>query len=121
MHEKSELEHIIEAGISGTPELKREEKNHYLGQFKERVIRYLTFNQVAEKGTYKEIKEAIHHPQAKKLILNQKIKISDAKEYINLARKNGLNFSIVSSPDFKGEIGLVVVSDDAVDVDVIDV
>lgn len=40
-----------------------------------------------------------------------------AKEYIDLARENGLSFKKVESDDFKGDIGLVVVSDKAVNND----
>lgn len=111
---KNKLEQTISAGIQGGYELKKGEKRRFLGEFKERVIKALTFKQVVEPGVYPEILQAIRDPQAKKLIINRRINSDAAKEYIELARKNELSFKKVDSPEFKGDIGLVVVSDQAV-------
>ena len=118
MREKrSELEERLLQGIHGKKELKREERNRYLGEYEERVIRYLTREQVREKGIYPEILAAMRHPAARKLIVDRNIKLGAANEYIKLARENGLQFKRVYSPDFKGDVGLVVVSDQAVEVE----
>ena len=121
--EKSKLEKKVEEGAYGEPELKKGEKDRFLGEFKERVIKYLTYDQVVEPGTYPQIKKAIKHPQARKLVLAREVNESEyprymerAQEYIDLAHDNNLSFKRVSSPDFKGEIALVVVSDRAVNV-----
>jgi uncharacterized protein YueI len=55
--------------------------------------------------------------EAKKLIISRKANLDSAKEYIKLARENGLSFKKVGSPEFKGEIALVVVSDHAVNIE----
>lgn len=112
---KSKLEDKVLEGVYGKKELKKSEKDYYLGEFKERVIRYLTVQQVLEKGTYPEIFEAIKSPDASKLIIDREIDLSAANEYVKLAAENNLTFKRVDSPDFKGDIGLVVVSDHAVD------
>lgn len=114
---KSQLEKTILRGIHGTPELKREEKNKYLGEFRERVIKALTIDQVHEQGTYPEILEAIRHPKANKLVISRKVDLDYARDYIQLARDEGLSFKTVASPSFKGDVGLVVVSDEAVDIE----
>ncbi|MFP4016534.1 MAG: YueI family protein [Halanaerobiaceae bacterium] len=115
--EKSKLEEKLMEGLYGKKELKKSEKDHYLGEYEERVIRYLTYEQVKEPGTYPEILEAIRHPEASKLIIDRKIDLDFANDYIKLAHKNNLLFKRVNSPDFKGDIALVVVSDHAVEVD----
>lgn len=112
--DKSELEQTASAGIHGGFELKKSEKRRFLGEFKERVIKALTFNQIAEPGVYPEILAAIRDLEAEKLIINRQVDVKAAKEYIDLARKNGLSFKKVASDKFKGDIGLVVVSDEAV-------
>ncbi|MBM7622902.1 YueI family protein [Sporohalobacter salinus] len=112
--DKSELEQTISAGIHGGFELKKGEKRRFLGEFKERVIKTLTFSQIEEPGVYPEILEAIRDSKAKKLIINRQVNMKAAKEYIDLARKNKLSFKKVESDEFKGNIGLVVVSDKAV-------
>lgn len=115
--DKNELEQTVSAGIHGGFELKKGERRRFLGEFKERVIKALTFSQIIEPGVYPEILEAIKDSEAKKLIINRQSDMQAAKEYINLARKNGLSFKKVESDDFKGDIGLVVVSDKAVNSD----
>lgn len=112
--DKSELEQTASAGIHGGFELKKSEKRRFLGEFKERVIKALTFNQISEPGVYPEILAAIRDSEAEKLIINRQVDVKAAKEYIDLARQNGLSFKKVESDEFKGDIGLVVVSDEAV-------
>ncbi|MCK8816389.1 YueI family protein [Natroniella sulfidigena] len=111
---KSELERKVGAEAHGGLELKKEERNQYLGQFKERVLKALTFAQVEEEGIYPEIISSIKDPEAKKLIIDSRVSSSAAKEYVEIARENDLSFKKVNSPEFKGEVGLVVVSDQAV-------
>lgn len=113
--EMDELTKAVQFGIHGPPELKKGERNRYLGNFRERVLKALTFSQIEEKGIYKEIEDAIKDKRAKALIISRKVQLKAAREYIDLARAHGLDFKTVDSPDFVGEIGLVVVSDEAVD------
>ncbi len=114
--EKNKLEKRVKQGLYGNPQIKKEEKNRFLGEFKERVLRYLDFDQVMEEGTYPEIQEAIKNPLASKLIIDREIDIKRAQDYIKLAQKNSLEFKRVDSPDFKGEVALIVVAEEAVDV-----
>jgi uncharacterized protein YueI len=115
--EKSELEKALERGIYGTPELKREEKKKFLGSFRERVLKALTKKQVMEPGTYKEILDALKDTRAKRLVISNDVQLSYAMDYVNLAKKNGIEFTLVDGDDYAGDIGLVVISDTAVDVE----
>ena len=114
---KSELEKAAFYGAHGTPELKKDEKNRYLGEFAERVICFLHYNQVVEKGLYPEVLEAIKSSEAKKLVISRDVELSQAQDYIEKARENGLKFKRVDSPEHKGEISLIVASDRAVNVE----
>jgi uncharacterized protein YueI len=114
--DKSLLEQTVLSGIYGPPQLKGEERQYLLGQFRERVIKVLTFAQIAEPGTYSEIREAMAHPQAKRLIISRRARLSSANEYLRLARKHHLAFTTVDSPEFIGPVGLVVAADEAVDI-----
>ncbi|WP_051412026.1 YueI family protein [Halonatronum saccharophilum] len=111
---KSELERSLGAGINGGFELKKGERNRFLGEFRERVLKALTLEEVEEPGTYPEVLDAIKDSDAKKLIIDRRVDMDAAREYINLARKNNISFKKVSSPDFKGDTALVVVSDKAI-------
>lgn len=111
---KSILERAVLAGIYGPPELKREERRYYLGQFRERVIKVLTFEQITEPGIYPEIQEAMAHPLAKKVLISRRAAMA-AKAYVHLARKHHLEFTTVDNPDYIGPVGLVVAAVKAVD------
>ncbi len=118
---KSELEQKLIAGIHGAPEIKKEEKKRFLGEFRERIIKALTLEQVHEEGTYPEILDAIRCPKAKQLIISRKVDLDYARDYINLARQEGLAFTTVDDPDFKGPIALIISADEAVDIEEIHV
>lgn len=113
---KSKLERTLQLGARGPLQLRRKERQHHLGEFRERVIRALTVGQVEEKGTYPEILEAMDHPQAAKLVVSRNADLSAASEYIKAAKEKGLHFTTVDSPSFKGELGLVVAANAAADV-----
>ncbi len=115
--QKSKLEQQAAAGVQGGLELKKDEKAKFLGQFKERVLKALTFEQVEQAGVYPEVVEAIKDSRADKLIINRNVDNKAAKEYIELSREAALSFKRVQSPDFVGDIGLVVASNQAVKVD----
>ena len=116
-NEKSELEKKVEEGIYGQPEIKKEEKNRFLGEFKERVIKDLTFAQIKEDVIYPEILEAVCHPRAARLIIDRNVDIDQAHKYIEKAREHDLGFKRVHSPSFKGDTALVVVGKRAVEVE----
>ena len=113
--QKSEMEKTLSAGIWGQPQLRPHERRQFLGEFRERVIIYLTLEQVEEEGTYPEVIRAIEDPRAAKLILNSEVDMEAASEYMQLARQRQLQFTTVSSPRISGEAGLVVVSGEAVE------
>ncbi|MFW5985691.1 MAG: DUF1694 domain-containing protein [Halanaerobiaceae bacterium] len=114
--DESRLEKKVKEGLLGEPEIKKEEKDQFLGEFKERVIRYLITKQVNEPVIYPEILEALQHSSASKLIIDREVDQQRARDYIKLARKNDVQFKRVHSPKFKGNVALVVVSSGAVDV-----
>lgn len=113
--DNSELKRALQVGMYGTPELKREEKKIYLGCFRERILKALTKKQVMEPGVYKEILDAIRDKRAKRLVISSAVQLTFAMDYINLAKNNGVEFTLVNGDDYSGDIGLVVVSDTAVD------
>lgn len=116
-NEKSDLEKAAYYGAHGTPELKKDEKNRYLNEFRERIICYLNYDQVIEEAVYPEVIKAIKSQEAKKLVVSRDVELNQSQEYINAAKNEGLSFKRVDSPEHKGEISLLVASDKAVNVD----
>ena len=118
---KDELQKSLAAGLHGAPELKRDEKLRYLGEFRERVIRQLTKKQVMEPGIYPEIVEALKDPRTDRLIICGTIEYDVADKYRDLADDLGKKCTVVRDPDMIGDTGLIVVSATAADVEDIDV
>jgi uncharacterized protein YueI len=121
MKDNSSVEERLIVGIHGTPELKRSEKVQYLGEFRERVLKILTKDQVDDSIIYPEIEEALKDPLASRLLLNGDLDYDFRAKYIKLARKYAKPYTVVNDPDLKGETGLAVVANHAVDVEIITV
>lgn len=114
-------EERLAVGMHGIPELKHDEKALYLGEFRERVIRVLSKKQVAQKIVYPEISEALSHYQSSRLLINGELRDQLTDKYIALARQVAKPYTVIHDHELKGEIGLAVVSDKAVNIDDIEV
>ncbi|KAF1084115.1 hypothetical protein SPSYN_02767 [Sporotomaculum syntrophicum] len=113
---KDSLAQALAMGMHGAPEIKRDEKNRYLGEFRERVIRLLSKKQVAEPAVYPEILESLKDPRAAKMIISGDINYRSAEKYRELAEQVGKICTVIHDPAMTGDTGLVIVSSDTVDV-----
>ncbi|HZK56616.1 MAG TPA: YueI family protein [Desulfosporosinus sp.] len=116
---KSRLEQAL--GVDNAPELKKGEKMLYLGEFRERVIRMLSKKQVARSAVFPEIIEAIKDKRAHKMLINGDLSIKFTGKYIKLANEIDKPYTTIHNSELKGDTGLVIVSDQAIDVEKIDV
>ena len=116
MDSETKLEKVIEQGIYGPPELRREEKNKYLGVFRERILIALTKEQVEEPGVYPEVISALRDVRASKLVMRRDVDLIRARDYLDLAKKMKVAFKRVDLPGLKGDIGLVIASSSGIDV-----
>ncbi|GEM_PF-298832 len=121
MVQKDKVEQALLVGLHGAPELKYDEKVQYLGEFRERIIKKLTTAQVREKGIYSEILQALEDPRADKLIINGSINYRVIEKYKSLAARCKKISTVRSDPSFQGDTGLIVISDEAVDIQDIEV
>lgn len=114
---KTELERTISAGIQGAPELKHDEKIRYLGEFRERILKALTKGQVMKNSIYPQISEALTDKRASKMLLNGDIAFKFREKYQKIADQLDCPFTIIHDPELKGDIGLVISCDRAIDVE----
>lgn len=121
MVQKDKVEQALLVGLHGAPELKYDEKVQYLGEFRERIIKKLTTEQVREKGIYPEILQALKDPRADKLIINGNVDYRVTEKYKSLAVRCKKISTVRSDPSFQGDTGLIVISDEAVDIQDIEV
>lgn len=91
----------------------RVEKNRYLGEYRERVIVALTKEEMSEKYIYPEVKKALMKKAAKKMIISRDVDLINIKKYIRIAQVMHIPCKMVDGLSYIGDIGLVVVSNDA--------
>ncbi len=99
----------------GEKQIKPEERKKYLGTLRERIVVALTKGQVMEQGTYPEVVQLMkENPQAT-LLLNGDLDYSYLSDYIVIARKNQIAFSIINNHTSVTNIGLVLTYNHAID------
>lgn len=113
---KTELERTISVGIQGPPELKPEEKIYYLGEFRERILISLTKAQVMQSNIFPEIIEALKDQRSTIMLIRGDIDYRFRDKYQKITIQNGKHYTVVHEPNLKGDLGLVIASDRAVDV-----
>ena len=89
------------------------EKNSFLGEYKERVLAALTFDEVNEKGIYNEIEKALGDKEAKKMIVSREVDFKCIKKYLDIAKSKHISCKMMDNQLNTGEVCLVVASDDA--------
>lgn len=112
---KQSVDNIIINGIKGTPEIKKEEKNKYLGTYRERVEIVLTSGQVMKSKIYKEVEKIIKNNKNINILLNGDISYHYLSKYIQIANAANIPFSIVQNNESNTDIGLVIANKQAVD------
>lgn len=114
--DKDDLSKMLLAGYHGTPELKKDEKRNYIGEFKERILLALTKDKIGVKEYYSEIEEVLKDKRAKKLLMNGEfVSYKNERNYRKLADKYNIPCTTVRDRQLTGDIALVIASDDAVD------
>jgi len=112
---ESKLEKTAREGAFGPQEIKKGEKNRFLGEYRERVIAYLDQKQLKEKAVYPEIREIMQRSDADKLIVRGDMPKDKTKKYKDWAREFELQFTRKNSPEFRGEVALEIAGNQAVD------
>lgn len=109
--DKDETEKVLAAGLHGTPELKPEERNQYLGEFREKVLAVLTWPAVKRPALDRTVLKAVKDPRAKALVLDADLEFEHLAKYVQLAKEHGLRYTMRSDPAHQADVGLVVISD----------
>ena len=112
--DKSDLERILIEGAFGRPELRAEERKHFLGELEERVLVHLTRREIEGYDVDAKVAKAIADPRAKGMVIHADVPILASSKYRKLAEAHGLTITMREDPSYEGDVGLVVVSDAAV-------
>lgn len=114
---RASLEDYLEQGMYGPKQIKPDERKKFLGTLRERVVIALTKGQVMEPGIYPQVAEQMKEHPGTTLLLNGSISYSFLSDYIQAAKQAGIPFSIVSRNGSHTNLGLVLASPDAIDLE----
>ncbi|KAB3539699.1 YueI family protein [Alkaliphilus pronyensis] len=109
MSEKDELRKTVEIALNGTPQIKREEKVKWLGEFRERVIMGLTVEDAKLLEGLLSTEQALEDPCAEMLIVNNKVPMEIMGKYMQLAKRKNKEYKTVNTDSAKA-MGIVVAS-----------
>ncbi|KRM19109.1 hypothetical protein FC40_GL000899 [Ligilactobacillus hayakitensis DSM 18933 = JCM 14209] len=93
----------LDQGFYGTPKLKPDEQNKYLGTYRERVYLGITFNdlQINEGACLKAIELALQENPSFILKFHGKLPTSIVKVGMKIAKNTGTHFEYLSNESFK--------------------
>jgi|GEM_PF-2003946 len=109
-----ELEKYIEFGLSGSLEVKGQEKRYWLGEFRERIVFALTLEQVNHREAIKITDEKLNDTRIDRIVVYSGVKQDVAEKYMDLAKKHKKDFKIIDMQNKKQKIALALVSNEAV-------
>ena len=110
---KESLNDVLVRSYHGVPVLKADEKRVFLGTFHERVIEYITEEELGNRDFSQRIKEALNNKKAKELLINSRY-VSEMSKYLTIASKKGLKFKVVARKKESTDVVLVIASDKSV-------
>ncbi len=122
MTEKN-IQDYLDKGLYGAPQIKPEERDHYLGTFRERVYLTMTVAEMEAKENLPFLKQEIQINPSGKFLINANIADNLQTIYMQLAQEKHCEFTIVNnfSVHEKDSLGLVYGADHAVNVKDIDI
>jgi uncharacterized protein YueI len=113
---KEELSRNLSLGVHGNvPQIKRRERGQLLGQFRERVLWGITQGAERSEQVIFSLRQALDAPVGKRLYIRSDF-IAQAMPYVREAQKRSVAFTIVETPDFTGNVTVVLAADQAVDI-----
>lgn len=119
--ERPAVEKALTLTDEGAPRLGMEERNKFLGHPRDRVIKAFTRTQLEHRDVRGEVRSALEaalrDPRASAVYIDGDVGNDTAQALQSLALANGLPARITDSPDYRGDVGLIVASDEALDIE----
>ena len=120
---KDDVQSHLDKGMYGTPLVNPEEQHKYLGTFRERCYLSMTIAEMKDPTNKEKFIEEIEKQPDATILLNGETPIAIQNQYIQLATKNNIRFTVVNDfvSDAPDSIGLLLATKQAVNEPVIDV
>lgn len=114
----------LQAAMYGTPKVNPDEQRKYLGTFRERVSLTISVGELEQNQWTEAFKKELADEHSEIIFFNGNIEQEHLKEYIILATKAGVNFTLKTNPEYKTgseNFAIVIASKKAIYVEPIDV
>ena len=115
MDEKNQLERYVDFALSGTPEIKSDEKRNWLGEFREKIVLALTNEQVQRDDALQLVEEKMKDNRVDALIVRGQVSQDVTGKLMTICQRTGKDYRSINRPDLKGDIAMVLISNEAVD------
>ena len=113
--QQSELAKTLQTESGGlVPQLKRRERSQLLGQFRERVLWGITKQALDGKTVHPSFVQALDAGRGERLLVRSDA-LSLAMCYVKQATAHHIPYTFVQSPEFIGDVTVVLVSEQAID------
>ena len=116
MKKNNKLEQYVQQGAFGRPEIKRHERQQYLGQFRERIIKVMLQEQLSDQRYIDGMIQTLDDPRAHRLYLRSQESGAEVMDFSVLtteAQKRNIPFSFVDGASYQGNVAMVLVGEDA--------
>ncbi|KAF0193891.1 MAG: hypothetical protein FD169_2167 [Bacillota bacterium] len=108
---QSELAKTLQVESGGlVPQLKRRERAQLLGQLRERVLWGVTKQALDSKAVHPAFVQALDSGRCERLLVRSDV-ITLAMSYVLQATAHHIPYTFVQSPEFTGDVTVVLVSD----------
>lgn len=120
---KDELQQHLDKGRFGAGRINPDEQRKYLGTFRERCFVSMTVREMRSQQDREHLLSEIQKYPEGKLLINGSVDDKVQKDFIALASRNSVDFTIVNDAtvDSEDSIGLLLVTDHAVNEEIIDI
>lgn len=120
---QDELQQHLDKGRFGTARINPDEQRKYLGTFRERCFASMTIREMKNKQDREHLILEIQKYPEGKLLINGAVDGELQNEFIALASRNSVDFTIVNDAtvDSEDSIGVLLVTDHAVNQEIIDI
>lgn len=113
--QQSELAKTLQVETGGlVPQLKRRERAQLLGQFRERVLWGITKQGLDGKTVHPSFVQVLEASRCERLLVRSDV-ITLAMSYVRHATAHHVPYTFVQSPEFTGDVTVVLVSQQAID------
>ncbi len=114
MNNKDQIEEYIKYGLSGIPQIKKEEKKKFLGEFRERVVLAIEEAYLNNEDIFEKIEAALNNQLVHKIIVNSSLSSSLRGKCMRLAKRYHKDFKLVNG---ESDISIILASKTAIDQD----